>query len=311
MDVWFEFAVRSEIGITGGRFEPLSFPRGDLAFIVEPPKPKADFYTWVGLLGEGAPSATLNSTWSQYLRMTRISVAILGGVQVEKPKIFRTYYPYVTVVLNELLAWVRVLTRQYWVGYKDSEAPSYHAVVATVEGGKKTYIGGATGTLGMVFSYGKKLDPHTWKSIEGKLARKELPPPSQLFFCDALLDVAEEDIAQAVVALGASCEIEMQNLVREIAKARGGDAQALIGRGRLVRKQFRDTFEIVEVLGGQPFPAVETVVKLYEERGKAIHRGQLEHVSVSNITDFVNAVEALFSWAKAQRKFFLTPRTYK
>ena len=307
MDVWFEFAVRSEIRTTGGRFEPLSFAHGDLEFTVEPPKPRADFYTWARLLGEDAPSAAPDSTWAQYLRMTRIAVAVLGGVQTEKPKIIPTYYPYATFVLNELLAWVRVLTRQYWIGYKESEAPSYHAVVATVEGGKKTYIGGATGTHGLRFSYGKKLDPHTWKSIEGKLASKELPPPSQLFFCDALLDVAETDIAQAVVALGASCEVEMQNLVREIANARGGDAQALIGRRRLVRKQFRDTFEIVEVLGGQPFPAVETVVKLYEERGKAIHRGQLEHVSVSNITDFVNAVEALFSWAKAQRKFFLTP----
>ena len=101
----------------------------------------------------------------------------------------------------------------------------------------KREIARHSGGAGWGVEYGRDLDAATWAQIGTKLARGERPRPSQLFFCDALLDITENDLAQAVVALGVSCEIDISILRQDILA--GKDQEF----GRLFEEYMRPRFE--------------------------------------------------------------------
>ena len=312
MRVRYQFAVRSEIQVTSGSWPNLSFEGGDMHVEIEKPIPRSNFYTSADLLDRASDrKVDPEAAWAAYLGVSLIAVELEQEEQVQEDKISMAFYKPAMEVLSGLLPWVRVLTRQYWVGYKELSSVTVHALVTVINKSDKKSLGTVTVPKG--FIYGKDLDQNTWLAIGTKLANRERPRPSELFFCDALIDIAEGDIPQAVVALGASCDIEIHILVQDILRRRSEEFQ------NIFKKYARYTFgqgidALVRDFGGDPFTVIEPeaarlVKVLYSMRGNAIHRaeciyeqqGKRVPVDSTNIGLFVEATEKLFTWSESQR----------
>jgi hypothetical protein len=169
-----------------------------------------------------------------------------------------------------------------------------------------------SGSAGWFLEYGRDLDATTWAQIGKKLALGERPRPSQLFFCDALLDIAEDDIPQAIVALGVSCEIEISILRQEILARKDEEFRLLFEE--YMKPRFEESFKLLKEFGCDPLSDFDKktdrlVRNLYKARGKAAHRGECYYVedgekvliTRTGIAEYVVAVERLFAWSNAQR----------
>lgn len=215
-------------------------------------------------------------------------------------------------LLEDLLAWMRVLTGQYWIGYADKPWSETYVSINALEDGQSKGITNRVG-FGHGFVYGRNLDKATWQVIESRLATGAKPTASRFFFCDALRDIAERNVTQAVVALGIACEIEVQGLVGDIVARQDPVLQSLFENH--VKATFQQMIsKLIKNLGGEPLSeseprAAQLVCALYEMRGQAAHHGACKYhegektasVNLNSMPTFVDAVERLFAWSDEQR----------
>lgn len=239
-----------------------------------------------------------------------ITVEVINPAEAIEESFRKETQEFVQPLLQQLISWIRVLTRQYWVGYSGRNFRPIKYVMYVGQGEKEKPS--HAGEVGWSFEYGRGLDAATWAQIETKLALGERPKPSQLFFCDALLDIAEGDVAQAIVALGVSCEMEMSILRQDILAGKDEEFQRLFEE--YMKPRFEDSFKLLKEFGCDPFrefdeKADRLVRNLYKARGKAAHRGESYYeengkkvfITRDGILVYVHAVERLFAWSDAQR----------
>lgn len=247
--------------------------------------------------------------------MVRLARTSFIGIECEEPALPEAnalVFSALVTLASDLLAWIRVYSGQYWVGYKESDVTQRHLTMGVVEGGiwkeKPTPVG-----FGLSFPYGRPLDATMWQAIGKKLARGERPAPARLYFCDALGEMLENDVTQAVVALGISCELEVQTLIDELIAKQAPPFRKLFDD--YVRCPFPKSIgTLIRDLGGDPFDdsepeAAKLVRTLYSMRGQAVHSGQCTYeengISVSldvhTLLKFVRAIEKLFAWTDSQR----------
>ncbi|PYU92692.1 MAG: hypothetical protein DMG25_11420 [Acidobacteria bacterium] len=299
--------------LTPGKWASLSFARDGTVVSVEKPESVEKFY-----VSPDIEAKYFRSMAAEELAVTAFFTKIslhLPSLTAPVPQEKRQDILMLTLsVLSDLKAWIRVLTGQYWVGYKERPfLEDSHTIAEVAPSSQRPIRHGKTGTA---FEYGRPLDEVKWAEIGRRLERKERPRPSQLFFCDGLLDVLEDDLEQAVLALGVACEIEIQSLLDELVSRKPEELQKIFADTRF-------TFGVrvartIKHLGGTPFgefdqDAAQLVDKLYKMRGAAAHRGEcvyeqrgkLVRLNRSTIGKFIHAVEKFFEWSEIQRASLL------
>ncbi|MGD0221131.1 MAG: hypothetical protein ABSF71_02240 [Terriglobia bacterium] len=239
-----------------------------------------------------------------------ITVEIILPADATEESLRKEMRGFVLPLLQQLVSWIRVLTRQFWLGYygRSTRPQKYLLYIGPGEKDKPRH----SGAVGWGLEYGRDLDATTWAQIGTKLALGERPRPSQLFFCDALLDISDGDLAQAIVALGVSCEIEIATLRQDILAGKDEEFGRLFEE--YMRPRFEESFKLLNEFGCDPFSdfdkdACHLVRNLYRARGKAAHRGECYYVengqkvliTLAGVFEYVNAVERLFAWSNAQR----------
>lgn len=312
----YVFALRSEIKVEEGNWTCLLLERDAKRISIEKPLPRTRFdWRWDSLtMHSGTPPP---KAWFEFEAGRDEFDTSLITMQVEVPHdvgegaLHDVTRETALAVLQELTSWIRVLTGQFWVGYHGRSGRPHKYVMYIGEG--KTEEPRYTGGAGWGFEYGRDLDAKTWAEIGTRLGLARRPRPSRLFFCDALLDIVEGDIPQAVVALGVSCELEVSALVQDIATERGKEVQWLVEKYISKKLRFGEAVRLLKDFGCDSFSDFDNqanciVQNLYEARGKAVHSGEPYFVdggkkvviTRSEISKYVRAVEKLFAWSDTQ-----------
>lgn len=310
MKVCYEYFVRSEIKLTDEVFPVLSFTRNGAAVTVHKPIGRSGLYLSAAMMLP-VPAMTTGPDLAQDLGASLIRVEVESERCEDRNQVGNILGPVAQQMVHDLVPWIRVLTRQYWIGRKDRDRLDQRISVTLVDGTHTTPL--STGMFGLGFPYGAPLNAEIWADIGDRMARCEKAAPSRLFFCDALLDALEQDVPQAVVALGVSCELEISSLLEEILARRSNEFRTLFQK--YTRFTFDDEVRLIAEFGGDAFADVDKqsarlVNVLYGMRGQAIHRGQSSYdeegkavaLDVNHIPKFVRAVESFFSWCEAQRR---------
>jgi hypothetical protein len=315
MQATYVFALRSEIKVEEGNWSCLSFERDGKPVSIQKPFPKTRFdWHWDSVLMHSRtppPDAYFDfEAGREEEEISLITVEIILPAGVTEESLPNETLETALAVLQELTSWIRVLTRQFWVGYhgRGSQGQKYVMYIGEWKEPKRRHTGGA----GWGYQYGKNLDATTWAKIGTKLALGARPRPSQLFFCDALLDAVRGDLAQAVLALGVSCEIEISTLRQDILAQKDEEFQRLFEE--YMKPRFEESFRLLKEFGCDSFSdfdeeANRLVRNLYNARSKAAHRGECYYVeggkkvfiTRTEIPKYVAATEKLFAWSDAQR----------
>jgi len=205
---------------------------------------------------------------------------------------------HVNALIANLMSWIRVLTRQFWLGKQvrpTALTPSYEVS----ENGQPCHSGGGVN----VFSYGKPFERADWEALGICNTGASLPDIAVITFCDSLLSYGNADWRHSLIQMASSCDQEVNYLVEKAFSSKAPNLP------RSVRKMLRYEFsrahsELAGDLGLQPFKefdcqAAKKVNELYDYRGKAIHQKHLSF-AMPDPLDFVWAVEKLFAWPEIQ-----------
>jgi len=311
MHVEYVFLLRSLVNLGLGDWEALSFQRNGFQVCI--PKPIADTSLYLKIQPSGGPVVFDISRFKPgsglALQATMVSIQLKSALEVPEDKIDQTFQPIALEVFHHFKSWIRVLTRQHWIGYQQTAFPQQDFNVNVITGELKKPLG--TRSVSVGFDYWKPLDQIVWSALGEKLAKGRLPSAGQLFFCEGLVDMGTGDLAQAVVELGAACELEVYSTIADSLQGRKAAPENLkkVERLNLARK-----VKLLGSLNGHSFKrfdanAARLVNKLYGMRGAAIHRADLPFVdnskspmwNASQLIRFVHAVERLLGWLDIQR----------
>ncbi len=220
-------------------------------------------------------------------------------------------------VIAHAARWIRVLTRQYWVGSGTAGiAAQYRGSTFRVEG-RDTYQRNYAhyGQTTLV----KPLKREIWEALVYPVEEQAAVPVSHSLFCDALTSFAVGDTVSALVQLGVACEIGMTNLLDDLAEASPNIPEAK--EYTKARHDRRDTFgsklsKHSVALGltdprtfhppEKPSNWADLLLVLYGFRNKAAHEGRalikdkasgsFRELQAGELQSFIFAAEALFRW---------------
>jgi len=226
-------------------------------------------------------------------------------------------------IIREALQWIRVLSRQYWIGTGTAGmAAAYRGSAYRVEPptvAQMNYAGyGQTVQVRPL-----KLD--SWHQVRSCVEAQFPVPPAESIFCDALSSFVSGDPVRSVIELGISAEIELTNLLDDVAALRPNAAATIryLDLKRKHRDHFRTKLLRVSTAFGLDDPTnysapntqsnwAELLQKLYGFRNKAAHEGRCliedktlhttRPLNTGELQSFVFAVEAMFNWARQQRR---------
>jgi hypothetical protein len=306
----YNFLERGKIELQGGDWAHLSFQRNKFRVYISKPIFKPSFY--IRIARSNGPVqfdiSRLEPGGALGLPVTMVSIELDLALEIPEEKVDETFQPTALEIFRDFNSWVRVRTRQHWIGYQDSLSPEQHFNVNLITDRLKKPIRVSGVAVG--FDYWKPLEETMWGVIGEKLAEGSQPSIGQLFFCDALMDIGAANLAQAVVALGVACELEVYSLVVDVRGNKEG-ADAL---NKLERQNFARNLNYLGNLNRNTFrrfdaSSARLVNSLYEMRGAAAHRGHLPFVDLSKtwvanaaeLIQYVRAAERLFDWLEIQR----------
>jgi hypothetical protein len=206
-------------------------------------------------------------------------------------------------VVKECLGWIRVATRQYWIGILSSGSNSIARGSIISAPGEWTNFGAAQTPF-----HGEWLSNRCWQWVGAQINAGKSPSIPDLMFCDALLSFRAHDYLQSAVRLGIVCELELNSLIDDLLARQSEVAQKLY---KEKAHQFGEKLTTtLEILGAQSYRnhneqwATE-LCKLYPLRGSAIHHAEClingVPVGFEHISRFVFAVDDFLHWAKYQR----------
>lgn len=226
-------------------------------------------------------------------------------------------------IIREALQWIRVLSRQYWIGTGSAGvAAAYRGSAFRIEPPLLTQMNYA-GYGQTVQVRSLKLD--SWQQV-GNCVQAEIPvPPAESIFCDALSGVAAGDAVRSLIELGVSAEIEITNLLDDVSAARSADGGAK--RYLKMRREHEDYFRTKLLLVSKelglddpltyhppkmPPDWANLVQQLYNFRSKAAHEGRClvegrtagttRPLKNGELQSFIFSVETMFRWARDQRQ---------
>ncbi|MGA2605925.1 MAG: hypothetical protein ABSD89_06160 [Halobacteriota archaeon] len=226
-------------------------------------------------------------------------------------------------IVREALQWIRVLSRQYWIGTGTAGiAAAYRGSAFRVEPpavAQMNYAGyGQTVQVRAL-----KLD--SWHQVRSCVEAQIPVPPAESIFCDGLSSFVSGDPVRSVIELGISAEIELTNLLDDVAAIRPTAAATTdyLDLKRKHRDRFHTKLLQVSKAFGLDDPTsygvpnmqsnwAELLQKLYGFRNKAAHEGRClvkdktsqttRPLNTGELQSFVFAVEAMFNWARQQRR---------
>lgn len=225
--------------------------------------------------------------------LIRVRVSLNAG---EPEPEWRSLYEF----LRQSLLWIRVATRQYWVGIIPSQQTnSPTALFLREEDGKEQPITG----LGAIRAGIRwiPLDCETWEAIEATLFNKWWPSISEQFLMDSSLHVAEGNFLQGIAGVGIACEIELNNLIDNLITRTNQEAVTRLYK--VGRPQFSWKLEYLpQLLGAQPFEPSNSdhrtaLKEMYDQRGTIVHKGQTQ-MSGHQIARYWFAAEEFFRWSR-------------
>jgi len=204
---------------------------------------------------------------------------------------------------SQCLAWVRVLTRQYWVGLTGSGS-------TTVRGSSlvRDLATGATEPTNFgAFSapiIPEALSQETWMQVGQALASAQFPRSSDLIFCNGMLALRDGNLREAIALLGISCEFELGECLESLLSARGDPVTRLLYErtgpefkwklNNLLPALCRKNFSKDE-----PHWCAE-LFRLYEARGTAAHSTLASDV-MRRVPSFVLAADSFLRWTHGIR----------
>jgi hypothetical protein len=210
----------------------------------------------------------------------------------------RLNHALVNALVANLMSWIRVMTRQYWLGKQvrpTAEEPAYELS----ENGKPHHSGGGVN----VFRYGRPLASPDWEALGLYNVGATLPDVGLTTFCDGLLAIGNREWRQAMILMASACDQELNFVLERAFVEKAPNFE------KLYRKRVRFDFklghsDVAEELGLESFAKVEPSAaaklnRLYEFRGRAIHQKEVT-VPPVNPTDYIFAVEKFFAWASKQ-----------
>lgn len=224
-------------------------------------------------------------------------------------------------IVRQALQWMRVLSRQFWIG-------AGAAGVAASSRGSAFNVDGAFVTQMNYALYGstvlvRALPRSFWEPL-GQCVTSGAPAPvSESIYCDALASFASGDSVRCLVELGVAVEIELTKLLEEIAAVNPDpdgaakyrrEKRELTFKHRLLTatawlhatnpKQF--------IIPNMPADWADHILSLYKFRSTAAHEGRAvidsesgpRPLAAGDLQSFIFSTETLFRWSSAQRLKF-------
>lgn len=224
-------------------------------------------------------------------------------------------------IVREALQWMRVLSRQFWIG-------TGAAGVAAASRGSAFNVDGAFVTQMNYALYGSTVLVHAlprrfWEPLGQCVASGVPVPVSESIYCDALASFASGDSVRCLVESGVAVEIELTKLLDELAAANPDpdgaakyrrEKRELTFKARLLTatawlhatnpKQF--------VIPNMPADWAEQLLSLYKFRSTAAHEGRAvidsetgpRLLAAGDLQHFIFSTEVLYRWSSAQRLKF-------
>lgn len=196
------------------------------------------------------------------------------------------------------LTWIRVLTRQYWVGFAGSGSNTVRgsSVITELQTGEAlpTNFGGFK--LPIIT---EPLAQQTWAEVGQALAAEQYPRTSDLILCNGLLAVRDGNLREAIALLGIACESELNECIQFLLSVRKDDVTELLYER--TRPDFKWKLnKLLPALCQRKFSEDEPhwsseLVQLYDARGTAAHSALLPDM-VSKVPCFVLAADSFLRW---------------
>ncbi len=205
--------------------------------------------------------------------------------------------------VRQCLLWIRVATRQYWVGTVPNHQTNSPAglLLTEVDGKQKPVTGFGAVRAGVRCV---PLGIETWEAIETALANDWWPSISEQFLLDSSLHLAEGNFLQAIAGMGIACEIELNSLIEDlIARLNQNAVRDLY---KVNRPRFSWKLEhLPQLLGAAPFSShnpdrIAALKEMYERRGTIVHRGQTS-MTPEAIARYWFSAEEFFEWSRNER----------
>jgi hypothetical protein len=227
-------------------------------------------------------------------------------------------------IVRDALQWMRVMSRQFWIGTGASGvAAASRGSAFSVDGDFVTQMNYALyGSTVLV----RALPFRFWEPLGQCVSSGAPVPVSESIYCDALASFASGDSVRCLVELGVAVEIELTKLLDQIAAANPNadgvakyhrEKRELTFKARLLTatawlhatnpKQF--------VIPNMPADWADQILSLYKFRSTAVHEGRAviesetgpRPLAAGDLQSFIFSTEVLYRWSSAQRLKFRLP----
>lgn len=196
------------------------------------------------------------------------------------------------------LSWIRVLTRQYWIGFSGSGTASVRGSSLTTD----LATGEATPTNFGAFSspiIPEVLSEELWRHTAQAVAAGQIPRTSDLILCNGMLALRDGNLRESIALLGIACESELGECLQGLLSGRNDEVASLLFEGS--RQGFNWKLnKLLPALSGRDFSKDEPhwhseLTRLYEARGTAAHSGLPPEVK-SRVPRFLHAANSFLIW---------------
>jgi len=199
--------------------------------------------------------------------------------------------------------WLRVLTRQYWVGFGGSGNVYARGGRLTTDPstGERQSTGWGTAGAPVIL---KPLSIETWAKVGGALAFGQAPRASDLIFCSGMLALSGGSLQESVALMGIACEIELNSCIESLLSSHGDKVARKLYDSRRLAFQWK-LEHLAPLISGRNFSTEEPhwhahVLRLYERRGTAAHR-ESARSELSEAPFFTLATDAFLRWTHSVR----------
>lgn len=232
---------------------------------------------------------------------------------------YPTTHDRVFEIVRHTLQWVRILSRQFWIGIGSvGVAAASRGSVFTTEGAAVRQMNYAVfGSTILV----RALPLRFWVPLGACVTNNEPVPVSESIYCDGLASFAAGDIVRCLVELGIAGEIELSNLLDDSARLNPSSAGAKKYRKERRTMSFEQRLLTcpswlgAESVGNFTVPNmppdwVEKLLLLYRFRNKAAHEGRavvsdgtgsIRPLAPGELQSFIFSMEVFYRWSKEQR----------
>ncbi|HET9342873.1 MAG TPA: hypothetical protein VFO25_08170 [Candidatus Eremiobacteraceae bacterium] len=256
-----------------------------------------EIYKPVGAVGAFEPIGRLgNESPEAYCTIIRATMPVTASLSPEP----------LWKLLEVILAWIRVRSRQYWLLHGSTGFGATFRGSKIEHGRMDNFVG--CGPTIVVRPFSREM----WADIGKDITTRATPPLSESILCDALLSVVAGDEIKALLELGVACEIELTNLLAAAAKSTPStpDKAAFIAddgdwdRFKVKLRNWPQRLGMDDVATYSPAEVptdwVTLVLELYKLRNGVAHGGR-KNVAGTSVQTYVFAANALFRYSAAQK----------